>query len=54
MLTLLILTLSVWVVTQVVQFDPSVLLLSAGQLDWETRRFKLLASSHPGWHAEYK
>jgi hypothetical protein len=39
---------------QVVQFDPSVLLLSPGQLAEETKRFKLLANSHPAWQAEYK
>jgi hypothetical protein len=39
---------------QVVQFDPSVLLLSPGQLAEETKQFRLLANSHPAWQAEYK
>lgn len=40
--------------TQVVQFDPSALLLPAGQLALETKQFRLLAFSHPGWQAEYR
>lgn len=42
------------VLLQVVQFDPSVLLLSPGQLAEETQQFKLLACSHPVWQAEFK
>jgi hypothetical protein len=39
---------------QVVEFDPSILLLSAGQLTEEAKQFRLLAIKHPGWRAEYK
>lgn len=41
-------------VLQVVQFDPSILALSPGQLSEEAKQFKLLATSHPAWRAEYK
>jgi hypothetical protein len=40
--------------TQVVEFDPSILLLSSGQLAEEAQQFRLAASSHPVWQAEYK
>lgn len=39
---------------QVVQFDPSILAMSPGQLSEEAKQFRLLATSHPAWRAEYR